>query len=91
MVFVAYCAGNIAGPQFVYPTEAPRYRSATAAMLASYSVKLICHLLLGLYMWNDNRKRDKAAGGVPVDEKRGAEAGMLDLTEFENPDFRYVL
>lgn len=49
-----------------------------------------------------NRKRDRAAGGVAIDEKRGAEAGMKDVTEvstgadwsdvqFENPDFRYVL
>lgn len=42
-------------------------------------------------MWYDNKRRDKAANGVAVDERRGAEAGMLDLTEFENPDFRYVL
>jgi hypothetical protein len=47
MIFVAYCAGNIAGPQFVYPREAPRYSSATVAMLAGYAVKTGAHLVLG--------------------------------------------
>lgn len=112
LIFVAYCAGNIAGPQFVYPVEAPRYRSATIAMLAGYAIKTAAHLCLGcewggllddyriwpefyadvaVYMWFDNKRRDKASNGVAIDERRGAEAGMLDLTEFENPDFRYVL
>ena len=47
LIFVAYCAGNIAGPQFVYPAEAPRYKSATVAMLAGYAVKTVAHLVLG--------------------------------------------
>ena len=42
-------------------------------------------------MWYDNKRRDKKSAGQPIDQKRGEEAGMLDLTEFENPDFRYVL
>ncbi|OCF42310.1 hypothetical protein I317_03813 [Kwoniella heveanensis CBS 569] len=90
LIFVAYCAGNIAGPQFVYSHEAPRYRTATNAMVASYSIKTLAHLLLGAYMFWDNKRRDRKSGGI-IDEKRGAEAGMLDVTEFENPDFRYVL
>lgn len=27
-----YCAGNIAGPQFIYKDEAPRYQSGAYAM-----------------------------------------------------------
>lgn len=89
----------------MYSYEAPRYRTATNAMVASYSIKTVAHLLLGgeckfarkiksvltgtAYMFLDNKRRDKNNG--PVDENRGAEAGMLDVTEFENPDFRYVL
>ena len=73
----------------MYSQEAPRYTTATKAMMASYSIKLGAHLALGAYMVWDNRRRN--ATGEPIDEKRGAEAGMKDLTEFENPDFRYVL
>lgn len=75
------CAGNIAGPQFVYPRESPRYATATKAMLISYSIKTACHVLLGVYMWSVNKRRDRAANGQAVDEARGAEAGMRDLTE----------
>lgn len=32
MVFAAYCAGNMAGPQFIYESEKPRYRSGAYAM-----------------------------------------------------------
>ncbi|BGP38182.1 hypothetical protein JCM10449v2_002111 [Rhodotorula kratochvilovae] len=31
MVFTAYCAGNMAGPQFIYVDEAPRYQSGAYA------------------------------------------------------------
>jgi hypothetical protein len=87
MVFIAYCAGNAAGPAFVYEQEAPSYKSAAAAMMGGYSGKLVCHCLLGWYMWRENRKRD-ALG--PADPVKAADAGMRGLTEDENPDFRYV-
>ncbi|GAA6051464.1 hypothetical protein NBRC10513_000412 [Rhodotorula toruloides] len=34
MVFAAYCAGNMAGPQFIYANEKPRYQSGAYAMSA---------------------------------------------------------
>lgn len=50
MIFIAYCAGNAAGPAFVYEQEAPGYKSAAAAMMGGYTGKLICHCLLGYYV-----------------------------------------
>lgn len=50
MVFIAYCAGNAAGPAFVYESEAPNYKSAAAAMMGGYAGKLVCHCLLGYYV-----------------------------------------
>jgi len=35
MVFAAYCAGNMAGPQFIYANEKPRYQSGAYAMSES--------------------------------------------------------
>ena len=50
LVFTAYCWGNFAGPFVVKSSEAPTYPTATAGLLAGYSIKLGCHLLLfGMY------------------------------------------
>ncbi|KAH8901111.1 MFS general substrate transporter [Thozetella sp. PMI_491] len=89
LVFTAYCWGNFAGPFVVQQSEAPYYRTATSGLLAGYSIKAGCHLLLLAYMWSVNRHRNKTYG--PPNKEESDEAGMLDQTEFENKNFRYVL
>ncbi|GAA5919749.1 hypothetical protein JCM6882_008936 [Rhodosporidiobolus microsporus] len=91
MVFAAYCAGNMAGPQFIYADEKPRYQSGALAMMVSYIAKLVAHIILWVIMYASNKSRDKKFG--PADPKLAAAAGMQDKTEStkENPNFRYVL
>lgn len=64
------------------------YHSAYVAMLIGYTVKLLCVIVLYVYMWRENKKRD--AEGTS-DEKAAVEAGMHDLTEIDNKGFRYSL
>lgn len=64
------------------------YHSAYIAMLVGYVVKLLSIVVLYLYMWRENKRRD-AAGFT--DEKNAIEAGMHDLTELDNKGFRYSL
>lgn len=78
----------MAGPQFVFAEEAPRYQSGAYAMMAGYLAKLVAHCGLWAYMYLSNKKRDRSG---PPDEKKAAAAGMEDKTENENADFRYVL
>ena len=40
-------------------------------------------------MYLNNRNRDRTYG--PANKEASSEAGMRDLMEFENKDFRYVL
>lgn len=89
LVFTAYCWGNFAGPFVVKKSEAPHYGTATAGLLAGYAIKMGCHLLLLLYMFMVNRRRDRIHG--PANKESSDEAGMQDKTEFENMNFRYVL
>ena len=77
------------GPFVVDPKQAPRYEGATIGLLVGYSIKLGCHLALLGYMFFSNRRRDRVYG--PPNREASDEAGMLDQTEFENKDFRYVL
>lgn len=95
-IFTAYCVGNIIGPQTFRQSEAPRYQSAFIAMLVGYSVKLLAVIVLYVYMWSVNQKRDRellAMGddAAAVLEREGVEAGMHDRTELENRAFRYCL
>ncbi|GJN74884.1 hypothetical protein PLICBS_008977 [Purpureocillium lilacinum] len=88
LVFTAYCWGNFAGPFVVKPEQAPHFTGATIGLLVGYAIKLGCHLALLVYLFTSNRRRDRVYG--PADKEASGEAGMRDLTEFENKDFRYV-
>ncbi|KAK6222625.1 hypothetical protein LQW54_000805 [Pestalotiopsis sp. IQ-011] len=88
ILFTGYCVGNIIGPQTFIDSEAPGYHSAYIAMLVGYVVKLLSIVVLYLYMWRENKRRD--AAGL-TDEKNAIEAGMHDLTELDNKGFRYSL
>ncbi|KAI0378717.1 MFS general substrate transporter [Hypomontagnella monticulosa] len=95
-IFVGYCVGNIIGPQTFIDSEAPFYTSAYIAMLTGYCVKTIMVIVLYLYMWTANRKRDReaAVNGSRLSEEQEKEAieqGMHDVTELDNKGFRYVL
>ncbi|UNI19484.1 hypothetical protein JDV02_005666 [Purpureocillium takamizusanense] len=88
LVFTAYCWGNFAGPFVVKPEQAPHFTGATIGLLVGYAIKLGCHLALLVYLFTSNRRRDRVYG--PADKEASGEAGMRDLTEFENKNFRYV-
>ncbi|GAA5932995.1 uncharacterized protein JCM15063_002263 [Sporobolomyces koalae] len=91
MVFAAYCAGNMAGPQFIYAHEKPRYQSGAYAMMGGYIAKLVAHGVLWAIMYLSNKSRDRNLG--PANPDLAAAAGMEDRMETvkENPNFRYVL
>ena len=57
-------------------------------MLVGYSVKLLAVLVLYLYMYRANKARDSLG---PSDDKAAVELGMHDVTELDNPGFRYSL
>jgi hypothetical protein len=57
-------------------------------MLIGYTVKLVAILVLYAYMYRENKRRD-ALGAA--DEKAAVELGMHDVTELDNPGFRYSL
>ncbi|GFG26543.1 uncharacterized transporter C460.05 [Aspergillus udagawae] len=87
LLFTGYCVGNIIGPQTFKESEAPRYRSAYIAMLVGYVVKLVSITALYVYMYSENRRRDRMSL-EDSDADRGIENGMLDQTEIDNKQFR---
>ncbi|KAJ5468803.1 hypothetical protein N7475_006555 [Penicillium sp. IBT 31633x] len=91
LLFTGYCVGNIIGPQTFKSSEAPGYQSAYIAMLVGYAVKLIAIAALYIYMYLENKRRDREVINGQEVEAEGVENGMLDQTEIDNKAFRYVL
>lgn len=89
ITLATYAAANIAGPQTFISSQAPSYHGAKVAMVVCYAVMLIILGAIMLVNMKENRRRDKLAaesGHEPFDE-----TAFADLTDFENPNFRYTL
>lgn len=86
--FIGYCVGNIVGPQTF--TTAP-YVGAKTAMLVSFAVGTFCLMSL-LFIYNkrntDRDARKEALGSKYVVPEN---IEFSDLTDKENPEFRYSL
>ncbi|EXJ53569.1 uncharacterized protein A1O5_13241 [Cladophialophora psammophila CBS 110553] len=95
ILFTGYCVGNIIGPQTFKSSEAPRYHSAYVEMLVGYTIKLVAIIVLYVYMFAENKRRDREAavsGVADLDEEKEAiERGMHDVTELDNKGFRYTV
>ncbi|OKL64364.1 hypothetical protein UA08_01087 [Talaromyces atroroseus] len=104
MMFIAYCAGNIAGPQFFRTSEAPVYQTAFKAILVCYILSAMLAVSLRFYIQFVNRKRDREEGFVPGSASTTAakdaivvEATPLqaedydDVTDWKTVGFRYRL
>ncbi|KAI0402297.1 MFS general substrate transporter [Xylaria palmicola] len=66
LLFLAYCVGNIAGPQlFATEAESPTYRGAFRAILVCYSLVVGLALVLRAYLSavNSRRRREEGVEG----------------------------
>ncbi|KAI3539112.1 major facilitator superfamily transporter [Colletotrichum abscissum] len=95
-VFVCYCVGQIAGPQFFKSTEAPAYHSGIVAMLCGFILNLVLNQILRFIYVLENKKRDRMLEGKSEEEvkemqREGEVLGFEDVTDKANPMFRYVL
>ncbi|GME79321.1 unnamed protein product [Ambrosiozyma monospora] len=92
---ILYCVGNIIGPQTFRAKEAPDYRSAKITIVACYVVSLLLLIILYYSYWAENRKRDcisqqkREDGNDP--EFFMVNQEFADLTDKQNPHFRYAL
>lgn len=88
MVLMSYCVGNLIGPQTFQPRDAPHYTIAKVLML-SFNCIALCTLLVLWYMyWEENKRRDACEKSAPEFD-RIVNREFADLTDLENPLFRY--
>jgi Na+(H+)/acetate symporter ActP len=90
-VFIAYCLGNIIGPQLFFEDEAPSYPSGFLSMIICFGAALILSIVLRIYLIWENKRRDKKTGTIVdiADDQVGA-MNLSDATDKEMPNFRYV-
>ncbi|KAL1845344.1 hypothetical protein VTK73DRAFT_652 [Phialemonium thermophilum] len=102
MTFVAWAAGNMAAPQIFQSSDAPRYHKGFTAHFCLYVLfNIILGLLRVLLTRRNMAKRRAAANAVgpggetgsttaeDTDQKISHTHAFEDLTDKENPDFRY--
>ncbi|KAF2461991.1 major facilitator superfamily domain-containing protein [Lineolata rhizophorae] len=89
-IFVAYCVGNIIGPQMVRSESvSDHYPELWLGIICCYIITILASVALYYVMWAENRRRDRA---MPViDEEERDKLAFSDLTDKQNPYFRYVL
>ena len=83
-VFLAYCIGNIIGPHGFIGSEAPIYQTGCQLIIGCVAGQVVLAIILRFVLIRRNRLRDEK-GPVVEDEN----AALQDLTDFENPNFRY--
>ncbi|KAH7024359.1 major facilitator superfamily domain-containing protein [Microdochium trichocladiopsis] len=89
-VFLAYCVGNIIGPHAFLGKEAPVYQTGCKLIIGCCVGQAMTAFCLRLLLIRRNKQRDAAeaaAGAAAVGEDD--DEAMQDLTDFENPKFRY--
>ncbi|KPM41836.1 putative transporter [Neonectria ditissima] len=86
---LAYAAGNWIGPQTFRATEAPEYYHGKMMVAIMYGLAACTLIAIRVVNILENRRRDKLAAEQPEQVVEGTE--FLDLTDFQQPTFRYVL
>ena len=56
-------------------------------ILLSYCITITASVALYYVLWRENKKRE----ALPIDEDERDRLAFMDLTDKENPYFRYVL
>lgn len=86
---IAYAAGNWIGPQTFRAHEAPHYHSGKLMVAVMYGCAALTLVAIRVVNILENRRRDKKAEETQHEAVGGTE--FLDLTDFQQPGFRYVL
>ncbi|KAK0226159.1 MFS general substrate transporter [Armillaria fumosa] len=93
--FIGYCAGNMCGSQIFKSNEAPSYKSGTIGCCACFGLEFLIIIAWRTILVSRNRRRDKGmlTDGLTPEERemQGKINGESDMTDFENPHFRYTL
>lgn len=78
------------GPQLFFAKEAPSYTSGFLAITVCFAVGFVACFVLRFYLIWENKRRDRAGGVLEADESNHTTLNMMDKTDKEIPQFRYM-
>ncbi|KAF8076228.1 MFS general substrate transporter [Lyophyllum atratum] len=97
LVFISWAVGNAIGPQVFRDNDKPRYIKAFVAHMVVYGIQLATIAFLRIRLMRQNVLKRRAqslpatkANGEVADEGLAHKHAFDDLTDKENPDFRYL-
>ena len=88
--FLAYCIGNIVGPQLFRSSEAPDYDGGYEGLLACLVIAIASIVGYGTLCHFENRKRDRDQDSATPTEQIMAAEAFSDRTDKEKREFRYT-
>ncbi|KAL3459466.1 major facilitator superfamily domain-containing protein [Aspergillus heterothallicus] len=92
LIFVAYCVGNIVGPQMFLESEEPQYDTGMAASVSGLALGIFfLTCLLFYYIWENKRRDAKYGPPADMNEAEAIAEGMSNKTDLEITSFRYML
>lgn len=87
LLLIGYCVGNLIGPQTFIESQAPHYPGAKVSIVVCECFAVIFICLIWYVNWRANRIRDREDKKLPPEIENPE---FADLTDFENPEFRYA-
>jgi hypothetical protein len=84
MLFVGWAVGNLIAPQIFQEKDAPRYLSGFIVHIGVYGAYTILVLGTRFLIIRRNKQKDASSQEITHD------LAFQDLTDKENPNFRYV-
>ncbi|KAM3470583.1 hypothetical protein MY8738_009698 [Beauveria namnaoensis] len=88
MLFIAYCAGNIIGPQLFFEREYPTYPTGFLAIMICYAIGLVGSLVLRAYLVWENARRDRVSQSASTNARELD--NVDDQTDKQLLRFRYI-
>lgn len=88
LTMMAFCVGNLIGPQMFRVKDAPNYTPAKIGLIVQLGVAIILCLILRWVVIRENKSRDKECVKMDPEEMQ-RDVTFLDMTDIENVNFRY--
>ncbi|GMM28856.1 hypothetical protein DAMA08_015720 [Martiniozyma asiatica (nom. inval.)] len=89
ITLAGYAAGNVIGPQTFKSSDAPHYSKAKAGAVGCYCASIFLMAILTAYNMYINKKRDREREEMGAAYVVPENLAFSDLTDFQNPEFRY--
>jgi uncharacterized membrane protein len=84
IIFIGWAVGNLIAPQIFQNSDAPRYLHGFLAHIVIYAVFIGIVILTRVILMAKNRSKERGSSEI------SHELAFDDLTDQQNPNFRYV-